>query len=215
MYFIYSQEEYETYAAIYKNVLEELKADDEDDDDTDDTPIDDDYDLVAYSKVTIDYEYIVGLLQDFVDDIGNGLVLDEELTERLNSIRKMVEEYTKDNPKLGVLLMQILHDMQQDSERFRGKSISAILNEMCSKAIDDEIRKFSEKWFVPFDEAAYETYRFRDGEILGENQLKESVEYSSYKESTENPMPKFRFRKAMITDFRDKLMPEIEPLIRR
>lgn len=211
----FSQEEYETYAAIYKNVLEELKSDDDDVDDPDDIPIDDDYDLVAYSKVTIDYEYIVGLLQDFVDDIGSGLVLDEEINERLDSIQRMVEEYTKDNPKLGALLMQILREMQQDNEQFRGKSISAILNEMCSKAIEDEIRKFSEKWFVPFDEAAYEAYRFRNGEILGENQLKESVDYSSYKEAAENPMPKFRFRKAMIKDFKEKLMPEIEPLIRR
>lgn len=55
----FSESEYEDYAAMYKNVIEELKKP-SDDTDTVDEPVRDDYELVAYSKLRIDFEYIVG-----------------------------------------------------------------------------------------------------------------------------------------------------------
>ncbi|MCM1143681.1 MAG: hypothetical protein NC318_08070 [Blautia sp.] len=50
----------EDYAAMYKNIVEELKRPDNDSD-PDEEPVWDDYDLVAYSKLRIDFEYIVEL----------------------------------------------------------------------------------------------------------------------------------------------------------
>ena len=67
----FSQDEYEMYAAVYKNVLEELRDPGEPGPDGPDGPVGpvDDYELLAYSKVTIDYDYIVELLQGFIDDM--------------------------------------------------------------------------------------------------------------------------------------------------
>lgn len=211
----FSQDEYETYAAIYENVMEELRSDkpDSEPSDDDEPPVDD-YDLLAYSKVTIDYEYIVELLQGFIDDLDDTLPA-EDIAGRINAIRELVREYEKDNPKLGALLSQVLDQMEEDKDQFAGQDISVILTHMRTEAVDKEIRKFSEKWFVPFEDVRYEAYRFRDGEMPGENQLKDSVDYASYKEAAEKPLPKFRYRKEMIKDFKEVLMPEIEPLIRR
>ena len=54
---------------------------------------------------------------------------------------------------------------------------------------------------------------FRDGELANENKLKDSADYAAYKKAHPEGMPKFKFRKAMIDEFKEVLMPEIEPLI--
>lgn len=37
--------------------------------------------------------------------------------------------------------------------------------------IDAEIRKYSEKWYLDFEEVRYEAFHFRDGELANENKL--------------------------------------------
>lgn len=50
---------------MYKNVMEELK--DPKDKTEKEDPVMDDYDLIAYSKMRVDFEYIVELLQGLVN----------------------------------------------------------------------------------------------------------------------------------------------------
>ena len=54
---------------------------------------------------------------------------------------------------------------------------------------------------------------FKYGEIANENKLKENANYSEYKEKTDNPLPKFKFNSALIRDFKEELMPLVEPLL--
>lgn len=210
--FDFTQENYEDYAAVYKNIMEELKKDPVDD--PDDEPIRDDYDLVAYSKFKIDFEYIVELLQGFVDFLDQSANdFDEvEFERKLTVLKSVVSEFAEDNPRLSDLLMQVLNDIEKDKERFMGQDISVIINQMRYAAIDKEIEKFAERWFVGFDDVKYEAYNYKDGEIANENKLKESADYGAYKEKTDNPLPKFKFNGALIRSFKDDLMSEIEPL---
>lgn len=209
----FSQEIYEDYAAVYKNVLEELKKEKPEEDDPE--PIHDDYDLVAFSKFRIDFEYIVELLQGFVDLIKHGdSDFDEVAFEiKLAALKGVVQEFSEDNPKLSELLLQILDEIEKDKAKFMGQDMSVIINQMRYAAIDKEIKKFSEKWFVSVENVRYEAYNFKDGELANESKLKENADYSTYKEKTDNPLPKFKFNGALIRDFKDNLMAEISPLL--
>ena len=209
----FSQELYEDYAAIYKNILEELKT--EKDDDQDDDPLLDDYDLVAYSKFRIDFEYIVELLQGFVDylDQKAGDYDEVEFDRKIRYLKEITNEFAIDCPELSELFMRILDDIEKDKEKFLGKDISVIINEMRYSAIDTEIKKFSDKWFVPFEDVKYEAFNFRDGELANENKLKESADYSAYKDSTPDAMPKFKFNTALVREFKEELMAKVEPLM--
>ncbi|MBR5178979.1 MAG: type I restriction endonuclease subunit R [Lachnospiraceae bacterium] len=209
----FSQESYEDYAAIYKNILEELKT--EKDDDQDDDPLLDDYDLVAYSKFRIDFEYIVELLQGFVDylDQKAGDYDEVEFDRKIRYLKEITNEFAIDCPELSELFMQILDDIEKDKEKFLGKDISVIINEMRYSAIDTEIKKFSDKWFVPFEDVKYEAFNFRDGELANENKLKESADYSAYKDSTPDAMPKFKFNTALVREFKEELMAKVGPLM--
>lgn len=207
----FSQEIYEDYAAVYKNVMEELKKDPIDDPDD---PLRDDYDLVAYSKFKIDFEYIVELLQGFVDflDQQKDDFDETEFDHKLLQLRGIVKEFAEDNPRLSDLLLQVLDEIEQDKAKFMGQDISVTINQMRYAAIDKEIEKFAAKWYIPFEDVKYEAYNFKDGELANENKLKELADYSAYKAATENALPKFKFNGAMIREFKDVMMPEISPL---
>lgn len=211
--FGFSQDIYEDYAAAYNNVMEELKKDSSGD--TDDEPIRDDYDLVAYSKFKIDFEYIVELLQGFVDFLDQKKEeFDEaEFEHKLLQLKEIVKEFAEDNPRLSDLLLQVLDEIEQDKAKFMGQDISVIINQMRYAAIDKEIEKFSSKWFVPFDDVKYEAYNFKDGELANENKLKALADYATYKEHTPDALPKFKFNGALVKEFKETLMPEISPLL--
>lgn len=207
----FSQEIYEDYAAVYKNVMEELKKDPIDDPDD---PLRDDYDLVAYSKFKIDFEYIVELLQGFVDflDQQKDDFDETEFEHKLLQLREIVKEFAEDNPRLSDLLLQVLDEIEQDKAKFMGQDISVTINQMRYAAIDKEIAKFAAKWYIPFEDVKYEAYNFKDGELANENKLKELADYATYKTATENALPKFKFNGAIIREFKDVMMPEISPL---
>ena len=81
------------------------------------------------------------------------------------------------------------------------------------EAVDREVQQFSQKRYLDIESVRYEAYNFRDGELANENKLKDSADYGAYKDATPDALPKFKFRKMMIDEFREVLMPEIAPLI--
>lgn len=212
--FGFSESDYENYVAMYHNVMEELKKTD-DTPDPEEEPVWDDYDLVAYSKLRIDFEYIVELLQGFVESLEQSENdFDEVAFEiKIRTLKEIIEEFEGDNLKLSGLLMQVLNEIEKDKGRFLGQDISVILNQMRYSAIDAEIKKYAERWYLKTEDVKYEVFHFRDGELANENKLKDSADYAAYKEEQENALPKFKFRKQMIHEFKTTLMPEIAPLI--
>lgn len=208
----FSQELYEDYAAIYKNIIEILKKDPPDADD--ELVMIDDYDLVAFNKFKIDFEYIVELLQGFVDLMNpNDAEFDEaNFEQKLMELREIVHNYAEDNPSLSGILMQVLDEIEQDKSKYMGQDMAVIINQMRYNAIDKELEIFAKKWFLDFEDVKYEAYNYKDGEIANENKLKESADYATYKATTEDALPKFKFNGAMIRSFKDDLMTLILPL---
>ncbi len=171
--------------------------------------------MVAYSKLRIDFEYIVELLRGVVESLDQSQDdFDKaEFETRIRAIREIIKEFASDNPKLGVLLTQVVDEIEKEKERFLGQDISVIINQMRCAAIDTEVRKYAEKWYLDFEDVKYEAFHFRDGELANENKLKDSADYAAYKEEHNDVLPKFKFRKAMIDEFKNVLMPEIASLI--
>lgn len=209
----FSQEIYEDYAAVYKNIVEILKKDPPEVEG--DPVIVEDYDLVAFNKFRIDFEYIVELLQGFVDLIAdpNDKEFDEANFEhKLMELREIIHKFAEDNPSLSEILLKVLDEIENDKYKYMGQDMSVIINQMRYNAIDIELDKFAKKWFLDFEDVKYEAFNYKDGEIANENKLKESADYAAYKEATEDALPKFKFNGAMIRSFKDDLMALILPL---
>ena len=212
--YAFSQKEYEDYAGMYRNVLEELKPD-ADDPENAGQPAMEDYELIAYNKLRIDFEYLVELLQGLIEVLDQSKEdFDEADFERkILQLKELMHEFSKDNPKLAGLLNTVLEGIRQDKEKFIGQNIFVIVNHMRHDAVEREVETFAKKWYLPKEDVQYEVYNYRDGMLANENKLKDAIDYASYKDSSPNPISKLKFRKMMIEEFKDVLMPEVYPLL--
>lgn len=84
---------------------------------------------------------------------------------------------------------------------------------MRQTAIDVEIEKFANKWYLSEAAVRYEVYNYRFGQLANENKLNDSANYATYKIEIVDVMPKYKFRKMMVEELKVTRMPEIEPLL--
>ena len=207
----FTEEDYEDYAAVYNNVIAEMR--DRPAKDEEDNEISDDYELVAYSKFKVDFEYIVSLLQGFVDSMSAAESGIADFDAKLKEIRENVNEFASTNPKLSSLISRMVDEMEKDFDKYLNRDVSAIINQMRYEAANKEIKKYADKWFLEEEAVRYEVYNYKDGKLANENKLKESADYAAYKEKNEASLPKYKFYSELKKDFDEKLIPEARPYI--
>lgn len=211
-----TQKEYDDYAGHYINVLEELKQNNPDNagDKGEDKPLDPDYELMAYSNTKIDYEYIINLIQNIVsptDDEED--ITPEERQKKIDEIKQYVEELRKDNPKIADIMSNLIYEIEEDENKYKGQSILNIVENMKSDCINQVITNFCTKWYASKDDVMYSAYHYRSGEIPNESAIKATADYSKYKETQEKAVPKFKYYSMLISELRNILEEEIKPLI--
>ena len=47
------------------------------------------------------------------------------------------------------LLLKVVDEVAADKASFAGKDIAAIIRRMREEAVDKEIRKYADKWYIP------------------------------------------------------------------
>ena len=198
---------------MYRNVVEELRS--ERDPSSENEADIDDYDLIAYHKIRIDFEYIVQLLQGFVDSLHPEKNNSEQsdFQDKIKEIREMVAEYSQSNQIMGDLLNTIVDEIEKDRLKYLGDNISEIITRMRDDAIKKEINAFAKKWFIDPNEIWYHVQHFHNGIIDNETNLKNKAQYADYKASVEHPMIKLQFKKAVAEAFKHELMESILPLL--
>ena len=206
-----TQDEYEKYAAWYLNIKAKYPPGPGPDGGEED-PIDFEYELKAYSKEKIDYDYIVSLIQTVVS------ATDEERSEKhfqnlLGEINKYIEELLSTNPKLGALMQELWNNIRENPDEFKDKRVSYILADMRKETIESVLRKFAEQWCVALDAISYsaDRYEFGDTEIPGLNNLKKSADFDRYA-AEHDGVSKFKYHQAIKKALADLLIDEIIPL---
>lgn len=210
-----TEEEYIDYAGHYLNVKEELKQETEDtSDDTDIMPADMDYELMAYSNIKIDYEYIINLIQNIVTPNDNSDELTpEQRRKQIDEVKQYVEELRKDNPKVADIMSNLIYEIELDEKKYKGKSILNIVENMKRECIDKVISDFCYTWYASKEDVMYAAMHYRNGEIPNESAIKKTIDYTTYKEVQEGALPKFKFYGQMIAALKKILEEEIKPLI--
>lgn len=210
-----TQEEYDDYTGHYFNVMEEIREGkpDKEADGAESVHIDSDYELMAYSSTKIDYEYIINLIQNIVtSDGGEGDITPEERQKKMDEIRQYVEELRRDNPKIADIMSGLMDEIEMDAEKYKGKSILNIVENMKQGCIDRVITDFCQIWYASKDDVMYAANHYRDGEIPNESRIKATTDFTSYKAAQEKPLPKFKYYAQMMAELRKTLDEEIKPL---
>lgn len=209
-----TQEEYDDYAGHYLNVLGEIVKDEPDTpDENPDPEIDPDYELMAYSNTKIDYEYIIHLIQNIVNPSSGEEELSlNERQKKIDEVKQYVEELHKVNPKVADIMEDLISDIEKDENKYRGKSILNIVENMKQKCIEKVMDDFCLVWYTSKDDVMYAATHYRNGELPNESRIKATVDYTRYKSEQEKVLPKFIFYNRLIEALKKTLDEEIIPL---
>ena len=210
-----TEDEYTDYAGQYLNAKEEIKEDTDGQIDDPGVPIvDEDYELMAYSHTKIDYEYIINLIQNIVSpDEESQDVTQEQKQKQMDEVKQYVEELRKDNPKVAEIMTTLIGEIEQDVNKYKGQSILNIVENMKQECIEKVVTDFCITWYTSKDDVMYAAMHYRNGEIPNESAIKETANFTSYKEVQERAIPKFKYYTMMIAELRKTLDEEIKPLM--
>ena len=88
-----------------------------------------------------------------------------------------------------------------------------IIENIKHDCIDKVITDFCVMWYASKEDVMYAATHYRNGEIPNESAIKATVDYTSYRASQENALPKFRYYTQLISNLKKTLEEEIKPLI--
>lgn len=214
-----TEEEYDKYAGVYKNAVEEIKiaeggGDDPGKEPPEEETIDVDYELMAYSSTKIDYEYIINLIQNIVTpDEDAEAVSPEERQKQIDEVKQYIEEMRKDNPKVAEIMTNLVSEIEADENKYRGQSILNIVESMKRDCIEKVISDFCVTWYASKEDVMYAALHYRNGEIPNESVIKATIDYQSYKSVQEKALPKFKYYAKCMAELKKTLDEEIKPLI--
>lgn len=206
-------EEIEAYYGNYVNVIEELRNEILDPE-PEAEPLDIEYDLQTHHKEEINYRYILSLIQRFVPDQTNKPQFHFIDEEQSNKVEEYLASLTEENPKLAVLMVQLWENIKQDPEHYRGQKIQNLLDTMIIETLDRLVSDFSNKWFVQPSELRFvvDNYDPNKDAQNGENELKSTSDYDSYKANTKNPVSKLKYWARVKEDYIQMMKEAILPL---
>ena len=209
-----TQDEYEDYVAHYLNVKEEVQPKPDDPQDGDEEPtINMDYELMAYSHTKIDYEYIINLIQNIVTPSDDEEVAPEQRQKQIEEVKQYIGDLSKENPKVAALMSDLVYDIELDEDRYKGKSIRNVIENMKHNCIEKVVSEFCITWCASKDDVMYAATHYRNGEIPNENAIKITADFPSYKATQEQAIPKFKYYTMLIADLKKTLDEEVKPLL--
>ena len=178
----------EAYLGLYQNILAEIKSRDPEVDSQDELDIH--YELESVQVDEINYAYILMLIQSMIQQEEND---EQTLSDKdIATVDSYIESLNRTNPSLAEIIQNLWTQVQEEPERYRGQSITGVLDQMIESIIDSHIVSFAKNWYIGADELRYYIQHYRKGakKQAGESQLTKSQRYKDYKaEVADAPNP--------------------------
>lgn len=206
-----SREEFERLTGRYHNVIERIKELTEKEK-IEVVDIDVDYELESVKRIEVNYRYLVALLQAHMPEGNDAPKVASEAEDQ--RISKFIEDYKKNNPKVGEVLSQLWFEVKFKPEEFRDKDAFAVIEERVDELIAKEIQDFSTKWGVNPEALKMYASTVPASEISSKTVDASMGDYAAYK-AAGGSVTKLKYlrelREAVATFVKD----EIKPLTKR
>lgn len=206
-----SREEFERLTGRYHNIIERIKELTEKEK-IEVINIDVDYELESVKRIEVNYRYLVALLQAHMPEGNDAPKVASEAEDQ--RISKFIEDYKKNNPKVGEVLSQLWFEVKFKPEAFRDKDAFAVIEERVDELIAKEIQDFSAKWGVNPEALKMYASTVPASEISSKTVDASMGDYAAYK-AAGGSVTKLKYlrelREAVATFVKD----EIKPLTKR
>ena len=206
-----SREEFERLTGRYHNIIERIKELTEKEK-IDVVDIDVDYELESVKRIEVNYRYLVALLQAHMPEGNDAPKVASDAEDQ--RISKFIEDYKKNNPKVGEVLSQLWFEVKFNPEVFRDKDAFTVIEERVDELIAKEIQDFSTKWGVNPEALKMYASTVPTSEISSKTVDASMGDYAAYK-AAGGSVTKLKYlrelREAVATFVKD----EIKPLTKR
>ena len=205
-----SDRQLEAYLGFYQNILAEIKSRDPEVDSQDELDIH--YELESVQVDEINYAYILMLIQSMIQQEEND---EQSLSDKdIATVDSYIERLNRTNPSLAEIIQNLWTQVQEEPERYRGQSITGVLDQMIESIIDNHIVSFAKKWYIGADELRYYIQHYRKGakKQAGESQLTKSQRYKDYKAEVADALNPLSYKKQIKEAYTQLIEEVIEPL---
>lgn len=146
-----SDSQLEAYLGLYQNILAEIKSRDPEVDSEDELDIH--YELESVQVDEINYAYILMLIQSMIQQEEND---EQSLSDKdIATVDSYIESLNRTNPSLAEIIQNLWTQVQEEPERYRGQSITGVLDQMIESIIESHIVSFAKRWYIGADELRY------------------------------------------------------------
>lgn len=202
-----SREEFERLTGRYHNVIERIKELTEKEK-IEVVDIDVDYELESVKRIEVNYRYLVALLQAHMPEGNDAPKVASEAEDQ--RISKFIEDYKKNNPKVGEVLSQLWFEVKFNPEVFRDKDAFVVIEERVDELIAKEIQDFSAKWGVNPEALKMYASTVPASEISSKTVDASMGDYAAYK-AAGGSVTKLKYlrelREAVATFVKDQIKP--------
>ena len=205
-----SDSQLEAYLGLYQNILAEIKSRDPEVDSEDELDIH--YELESVQVDEINYAYILMLIQSMIQQEEND---EQTLSDKdIATVDSYIESLNRTNPSLAEIIQNLWTQVQEEPERYRGQSITGVLDQMIESIIDSHILSFAKRWYIGADELRYYIQHYRKGakKQTGESQLTKSQRYKDYKVEVADALNPLSYKKQIKEAYTQLIEEVIEPL---
>lgn len=164
----------------YETLLEEFKknGDDVDDEDVD---IDTDYELESVIDKSVNYQYILSLIQAYVPEEGE--LLPSADSQDSSEIDDCIEDLSQTNKPLATIVSQLWQNVKAHPENYAGQQVDQLLNEMIDQAYNQQLAAFADKYNVDLNDLKFvvKNYDVHAEKQAGVNQLLSRDAFKAFK----------------------------------
>ncbi|MEY8613403.1 HsdR family type I site-specific deoxyribonuclease [Limosilactobacillus reuteri] len=208
-----TQEKLDSMQGVYETLIDQFKK--EKDDDNDDEFLDIDYELESVIDKSVNYQYILGLIQSYVPDEGE--LLSSGNDQETNEIEEYINDLSKTNKPLASIVSQLWQKIKAHPENFAGQQVDQLLNQMIDQVYQQRLIEFADKYNVSLDDLRFviKNYDLHASKQAGVNQLLSRDAFKKFKEVNVDTDLKrmIDWKKQVRSQLADLYINQIAPLI--
>lgn len=208
-----SSERLEAMQGTYETLVSELKKKPGDGDNNE--FIDMDYELESAVDKSVNYQYILGLIQSYVPDEGELLPTNSD--KETSEIEEYISDLSKTNKPLAAIVDQLWQKIKDHPENYAGQQVDQILNTMTDKVYQQELQEFANKYNVSLDDLRFviKNYDVHSHKQAGVNQMLNREAFNGFKASNADSdlQRMIDWRKQVRTQLDDLYVNHIAPIL--
>lgn len=162
-------------------------------------PFDPDYVLESLDHQTINYEYIVQLIQTYIPSEDQSVAISKAAIEEID---RYIDRLNKKNPSLAKIMAELWLNIQMDPERYRNRQVNELLQEMIDQAEDKQLKEFADEYCLDLINLKFVIHNYdpelKDSEVPGLNELLQDPHaFENYINKGGSEKTRLKWRKAV------------------